>query len=166
MIKDIFKLLRSGRVRRWHTNPDMPTTERNDEHQWMVTVIALYLDPSLADSGAALAYALTHDAGEMETCDVPSRLKRSNSSLVNLLGGMEQRARHALIETPLISNEHRHTIHVADRLAGHLVFMRENPRQYVRDHMWGSDGVTLTVEKRHGVAAKVLLDEWYAHHVA
>jgi 5'-deoxynucleotidase YfbR-like HD superfamily hydrolase len=162
MIKDAFNLLRSGRVTRWHTNGDMRYVEHNDEHQWMTAMLALHLKPDLSRAG--IVYALTHDSGEMATVDAPGPLKSGNSGLKNLLSVMERSALAKLIDTPLVSPEDQHVVHLADKLAAHIVYMREEPLRYSRDDSLSHEAGNLMSNAHYGDAIRKLWQQWHDHY--
>ena len=68
------QIFRAGRVRRWHTNPDMSDTpDYIDGHSARVARLMLHFWP---DTGAAaLRAALTHDDGEHALADIAGPTK-------------------------------------------------------------------------------------------
>lgn len=87
----IKKILRSGRVRRWHSNPDLAhTNQTNAEHQWAVAVIAHYLFPHNSE---LIISSLLHDAGEIGIGDMSGKFKRSNPDIQTLLEHAESENR-------------------------------------------------------------------------
>ena len=72
----IHPIYRSGSVRRWHANPDVPAQTLAD-HQGRVAQIILFFWP---DASAELIYAaLHHDCGELYVGDVPGPIKAQNT---------------------------------------------------------------------------------------
>ena len=114
----IAEVLKSGRVRRWHANPDMidKTPENLAEHQWAVAMIVMFLDPNA--TAATIRYALTHDVGEKDVGDLPSDFKRQNSHIAMRHKQIEDVNRKVRVgnsdadaDVPLVS--------MADSLAAH-----------------------------------------------
>lgn len=65
----------SSFVRRWHTDARLaPTGQTLGHHQWGVATLVLLLHPN--PSRSLILAALTHDAGEMLTGDVPWAFKK------------------------------------------------------------------------------------------
>lgn len=70
----------AGRVRRWHSNPDMShTDDYNDAHQGRVARIILALHPN--PSKRLIFAALMHDDGESLTGDFSFEFKRQFPAL-------------------------------------------------------------------------------------
>lgn len=66
---DLRAVWNAGRVRRWHTNPDLSWTDDYlDGHQGRVARLLLALHP--APSRALIVAALTHDDGEWAVGDI------------------------------------------------------------------------------------------------
>ena len=65
----------SSFVRRWHTDARLaPTGQTLGHHQWGVATLILTLHPN--PSRSLILAALTHDAGELLTGDVPYAFKK------------------------------------------------------------------------------------------
>jgi 5'-deoxynucleotidase YfbR-like HD superfamily hydrolase len=65
----------SSFVRRWHTDARLaPTGQTLGHHQWGVAVLILTLHPN--PSRSLILAALTHDAGELLTGDLPYAFKK------------------------------------------------------------------------------------------
>lgn len=74
--KEVWK---SGFVRRWHSHPDLASTNQtNAAHQWGVAIIAMHLFP---DDDDLLKAALLHDVGEVNLGDLSAPAKRSKPIL-------------------------------------------------------------------------------------
>lgn len=70
------KVFYSGFVRRWHTNPHLAhTVDTVDAHSARVAKLLITLWPS--SSRNAIMYAITHDAGEYRTGDIPATFSKS-----------------------------------------------------------------------------------------
>lgn len=81
------KVLESGGVDRYHSNPHIPNQTLSD-HQWRVTVLLQHFYPQMNKS--TILYALTHDAAELITGDTPSPAKQMQPALKVLLDDMEE----------------------------------------------------------------------------
>lgn len=84
-VKEIFN---AGRVRRWHTNPEMSWTEDyNDAHQGRVAriLMALHPEPSLG----LICAALTHDDGEFGPGDMSRDAKERWPELREMVSSAE-----------------------------------------------------------------------------
>lgn len=82
----LWRLFDAGRVRRWHTNPDLSWTEDYlDGHQGRVARLLLYLHPR--PRVALLRAALTHDDGEWAVGDLAqpfkARLRREAPAMLD-----------------------------------------------------------------------------------
>lgn len=81
------EILRSGRVKRWHSNPDLAwTNQTNAEHQWACAMLAYLLweyDWKLLES------ALIHDVGEVNIGDMSSPAKNKYHDLKEMLDKIE-----------------------------------------------------------------------------
>ena len=75
---DINQVLLSGDVERFHSNPGI-AKQKNSEHQWGVALLCQHFNP-LCSKGIILA-ALTHDAPELFTGDLPATIKWSNPEI-------------------------------------------------------------------------------------
>ena len=111
----------SGRVLRWHTSPRMSSTQdRLDGHHGRVAQIILerHPDPSVG----LLRAALTHDAGEMDVGDIPSKMKRNMPDVVERLARVEAVCRDTIAGTfPDLSESDQKTwLDWADRLDAFL----------------------------------------------
>ena len=84
---NIRKILQSGNVVRFHSQIGMDK-QKNSEHQWEVALILQYIYPGC--SKPLLLAALTHDAAEYYTGDIPFPVKQANPELKNVLERMEQ----------------------------------------------------------------------------
>ena len=84
------KVLRSGYVTRWHTNPDLPAQE-NSSHQWGVAVILMAEHPN--PSLNLIKAALLHDVGEIAVGDLPAPFKKGNPEIAAAHKAAEDKAR-------------------------------------------------------------------------
>lgn len=92
MINNIIHQLDSGRVRRWHSNPDMVDCgENNAEHQWRVAVFLLWIEPNA--SRHLLIAALTHDTGELMVGDLPKPVKEAHPEMYKMHEAVERSQR-------------------------------------------------------------------------
>ena len=97
----LWRLFDAGRVRRWHTNPDLSWTEDYlDGHHGRVARLLLYLHPR--PHVALLRAALTHDDGEWAVGDLAqpfkARLRREAPSMLDYLELVEDNAADDLWE--------------------------------------------------------------------
>jgi hypothetical protein len=91
-------------------------------------------------------------------------LKSGNSSLKNLLSVMEQSARMKLIDEPMVQMNDIHVVHLADKLAAHLVYMREEPLRYSRDASWSCEADVLMSNVHYGETIRKLWQQWHDHY--
>lgn len=90
--------LRPGYCHRWSVCPEMAGSEQHAAHAARVARIILWAWPDAP--AAALAWAITHDDGEMGLGDVSGVFKRSNPTLALILDKAEARNRNRLGITP------------------------------------------------------------------
>jgi 5'-deoxynucleotidase YfbR-like HD superfamily hydrolase len=129
---DIKRLIRSGWVRRWHSDENGMSDcgEENAEHQWTTCMIALRLDPLL--SRGAIIYALTHDVGELGVGDLPHGFKRASTDIAESHKKAELRNRLAILGHPVavtqtIDRADLDTVKLADQIAAYAVVLRHRP---------------------------------------
>lgn len=84
---NISKVLESGDVERFHSNPGI-TKQRNSEHQWGVAMLCQHFNPKCRKE--VLLAAMTHDAPELITGDLPATFKWSNPEVKPFLDKFEQ----------------------------------------------------------------------------
>lgn len=126
MIHNIFDMLDSGRVRRWHCNPDMADCgEDNAQHQWHVAVFVLWLKPEA--SRELLIAALTHDTGELMTGDLPYPVKSANPEMYQMHEAIEREKRLSIIKTERLTEHEINVLKAADRLAAWDRMLRHAP---------------------------------------
>mgnify|MGYP003116660481 CR=1 FL=1 len=105
---------------RWHTHPRMAGTgDRLDGHHARVAQIILQFhhDPSVD----LLRAALTHDAGEMDVGDIPSKMKRQMPDVAERHALVEAVSRDTIAGTfPDLSETDRTWLRWADRLDAYL----------------------------------------------
>lgn len=79
-------ILNSGEVVRFHNHSGIDK-QKNSEHQWGVALIVEYIYPNC--SKQLLLAALTHDAHEYFTGDIPFPIKQHSPELKGVLQGLE-----------------------------------------------------------------------------
>lgn len=85
---NIRNVLHSGDVVRYHICVGVDK-QKNSEHQWGVALILQYIYPECSKS--LLLAAMTHDAAEYITGDIPSPVKQDNPDLAAILRRIEQK---------------------------------------------------------------------------
>ena len=127
MIHDLYNLIRSGRVMRWHSNPDMSRCgEDLAQHQWSTAIIALRLDPHL--SRDAMIWCLTHDSGEMVAGDLSYDFKRANPGIAEAHAEAETDARDKLVSgCNVLSIDEWRVVKLADWLSAYATMIRHEP---------------------------------------
>lgn len=89
---NIFRILDSGQVMRWHTSPQMNRlNQTNASHTWGVMAIAEFLCPDLCNLNF-FRHVLYHDVGEIATGDVSSNVKMRRADLSLILKHEESEA--------------------------------------------------------------------------
>ncbi|QWY14079.1 HD domain-containing protein [Aeromonas phage pAh6.2TG] len=83
---DIQAALRSGKVRRYHAQPDIPA-QSTAEHMWGVAMLVMMFYPTA--SVTLLKAALSHDCGEVGLGDMPSPTKQAAPGMREILKDME-----------------------------------------------------------------------------
>lgn len=133
---DLQTVFNAGRVRRWHTNPDMSwTDDYNDAHQGRVARIILALHP--APSIFLLAAALTHDDGELRSGDMCVDVKNTNPDVYQQIKEIEDRgsceiwSRREPHES-LLNAQNREWLKFADRLDAYMWMKHRNPKLATR----------------------------------
>lgn len=133
---DIIKLLNSGAVRRWHTNPALVEHRQNNaEHQWNCAMLLMYLFP---DSSKELIFAtLTHDVGEIDVGDIPGPFKAKNPEIAVALSMAEIRSwmeiLGGLIEFLEISKTYDKSLVLVDKLDAYLFMLKKAPSEKTRN---------------------------------
>ena len=84
---NIRKILQSGNVVRFHNSIGMDK-QKNSEHEWEVALILQHIYPQC--SKELLLAALTHDAAEYYTGDIPFPVKQSSPELKCVLDKLER----------------------------------------------------------------------------
>jgi len=85
-------IYRSGRVMRWHQNPDMVDTHQtNAAHQWGVAVFILEEHPN--PSKELIRAALYHDTGELIVGDLSWTFKAAHPETAEAHRKLEKQAR-------------------------------------------------------------------------
>lgn len=122
-LDNLKRILRSGQVRRWHTEPGLDQTV--GEHSWGVAAIVLLLKPDA--SAELLKAAITHDWHESIFADIPSPTKRAHPGIAvaeeaaivkfwALLG----------LEQPTLTEEENQILSTADKLEAMLFLIGQN----------------------------------------
>ena len=144
-MRDLTKIYRAGRVRRWHANPDLAhTDDRIDGHSARVARIILARHP--APSFDLIRAALIHDDGESVTGDVPAEAKRMFPALARALKGAEAQAVLRLWGTLPDANLTARDLEwmkFADRLDAYMWAQAHRPDILAADG-WPEDFDTLT----------------------
>ena len=124
-------LFNAGRVRRWHSNPDMSwTDDYNDAHQGRVARLILFLNPK--PSVFLLAEALTHDDGELRAGDMTRDTKNANPELRAMVRQVEKKGRFEIwgniddINERLTPTEIK-WLELCDKLDAHCWMLHKNP---------------------------------------
>ncbi len=84
---NIRNILHSGDVVRFHSHAGIDK-QKNAEHQWGVALIVQHIYPDCSKD--LLLAAMTHDAAEYLTGDVPFPVKKEHSDLALLLRDIEK----------------------------------------------------------------------------
>jgi len=84
---NINTILNSGDVVRFHNHSGIDK-QRNSEHQWGVALVLNYIYPNA--SKELILAAMTHDAAEYYTGDVPFPVKKDHPELSHLLRKIEK----------------------------------------------------------------------------
>lgn len=131
MKPNLQSIFNAGRVRRWHSNPDMSwTDDYNDGHQGRVARIILALHPH--PSTFLLSAALTHDDGELAAGDMCHDAKRENPELRAMIQKVEDAGTcniWGISATPcsrLLPDE-REWLKFADQLDSYMWMMYRKP---------------------------------------
>jgi 5'-deoxynucleotidase YfbR-like HD superfamily hydrolase len=122
----LLNLLRSGGTQRYHTHAArMIKTQDVAQHTYNLLLILSSLTFHKA-SGALWLAALTHDAGEHWTGDMPSPTKRANN-LRNIMDALERVAleSYAEFKPPELSPGEAGVLKLADALEGALRCLHE-----------------------------------------
>ena len=127
-------LYNAGRVRRWHTNPDLSHIDDYiDGHAGRVTRLVAFLWPSA--SGRLLRAALAHDDGEYAVGDMAATMKRQYPELAEILSDMEHAARRAIWGADqYLTPVEQARLKFADNLDAWMVAQRHAP------HVLSGDG--------------------------
>ena len=133
--------LRPGYCQRWSVCPEMAGSEQHAAHAARVARIILWAWPSAP--AAALAWAITHDDGEMGLGDVSGVAKRRHPSLALILDKAEAQNRAALgIEAPFLPPTTELICDLADKLAA-LYHVRQVRPALLYDGPWQEDLIYL-----------------------
>ena len=112
---NIRNVLHSGDVVRFHNHVGIDKQKMSD-HQWGVALIVQHIYPDC--SKALLVAALTHDAAEYLTGDIPFPAKQQSPELAGILRGIERRwEKQNGVAFDLASVEHE-VLKMADTLEG------------------------------------------------
>lgn len=118
MHNEAMMALRTGKVMRYHAQPDVPC-QSNAEHMWGVAVLMLKFYGAEV-SMEMLAAALTHDCGEADVGDIPSPTKHKVPQIRELVKQLEHEALNAigLNYEPDLHPEERIALKICDVLEG------------------------------------------------
>ncbi len=111
----IRNILLSGDVVRFHNHAGIDK-QKNSEHQWGCALIVQYIHPEC--SKELLLAALTHDAAEYVTGDIPFTAKLLNPELKSILDEMERKWEQDNDVNFSISNGEKKILKIADVLEG------------------------------------------------
>lgn len=115
---DLHDILKAGRVRRWHCNPDLSWTDDYiDGHGARVTKILMSLCP--CPSKNLLICALTHDDGEHAVGDLAQPIKAANPAIAQAAAEIEADVlvqMWPMAEGARLSDIERDWLHLADRI--------------------------------------------------
>lgn len=131
---DLAAVYRAGRVRRWHTNPELShTNDYLDGHQGRVARIILAWHP--APSRALIIAALTHDDGEHAIGDLASPVKAALRALEPVAWArIEATEEDALAglwgAVPSVSIDDAAWLRFADRLDAYMWASAHNARMH------------------------------------
>ena len=128
------QILRAGRVRRWHSNPDLSHVDDSVEaHAGRVAKIIAYLWPDA--SADLLRMALRHDDGEVATGDVSGEFKRLCPDMASMLSQLEAVHRVQMWgRDPVLTDLDAKRLDLADKLDAYLFAARHAPE------VMGGDG--------------------------
>lgn len=126
MIKDMTRLLRSGKVKRWHSNPDMNHSGENlAEHQWTVTQFVLFFKPDA--SRELLIAALHHDVGELVAGDLGFDFKKQAPQFAAKHAAIEGTARGEIVSGQQLTAEDMTILKLADWMAAWDAMCQHQP---------------------------------------
>lgn len=115
-VEDIFEVLRSGYVERYHAVPFFNGSQTTGVHAWGVAQILLFIAPELSLN--ALKAALWHDCAEIYTSDVPSPVKVRHPELAATLQELENDWLDERNMKLSLTDEEEYLLLLADRLEG------------------------------------------------
>jgi len=117
---NIFRILDSGQVMRWHTSPQMNRlNQSNASHTFGVMAIAEFLEPELCNLNF-FRHVLYHDCGEIGTGDVSSNVKMRRADLSLILKQEETEEIYKMgIEMPPVTPAQLLLAKLADILEAH-----------------------------------------------
>lgn len=132
-----YDLYLSGFVQRWHTDPWLAREgQTNAQHQWGVALLIMRLHP--APSAALVFAALTHDAGEYVTGDMPYRFKQRYPEIGEPLETMTDRESAELRGAHIVLTEQDEKwLAFADRLES-VLYVRTRDPDRLSENDWRS----------------------------
>lgn len=152
-----FELIRSGLVRRWHTDPDLAHTgETNGHHQWVVANLVLWFHPS--PSLALVKMALRHDVGELKAGDLSQWFKNSCPEIAAEHARRELNFREDICGSDCLTDDETGWLNFCDRLAAYIWMLGAAP--YLRHQAeWRDaiDWIFAEAEKRDRRSAVAIL---------
>lgn len=134
---DLTAVFAAGRVRRWHTNPELSWTDDYlDGHQGRVARIVMALWPDA--SGRLVRAALTHDDGEAGIGDLAQPAKEfldwANPECLSTLEFIERDNRIVIWGSdPELANHESRRLKLADRLDAYMWAKHKAPHILSRD---------------------------------
>lgn len=131
-MKPTIQLWRSGFVNRWHSDDSHALRNSQDTtggHGYRVALLLKALNPE-ADAHMVLC-ALTHDAQEKATCDVPSDMKR-DPELNKILKRLEGKAAEEM-GLPFVDEDDEIWIKLCDKLDAYLWVASVDPKVLVTE---------------------------------
>lgn len=122
-LENLKRIMRSGQVRRWHTEPGLNQTV--GEHSWGVAAIVLLLKPDA--SAELLKAAITHDWHESTFADIPSPTKLAFPGLAVAEETAIARFLASIgLEPPKLTDEEKQILYTADKLEAMLFLIGQN----------------------------------------
>ena len=146
-------LFLSGFVQRYHAHPTMARYgQTNGHHQWGVAMLSLMLHPR--PTRDLLVGALTHDAGELLTGDLPHPFKMLLPEMAKMVARVEKDETADMLGwVPDLSDEDEMWIALCDRLES-ILFVRETEPRLLERADWRS-----LVTQAIGKAARLRVED-------
>jgi 5'-deoxynucleotidase YfbR-like HD superfamily hydrolase len=157
MQRQLELVLRGVQTRRFHTHP-MNQPETVGHHS---ALVAAFLQLAYPDcSKNALVYAVFHDLAEFAVGDIPSPTKRTLPNSKQALDALEETTFAAyLVSPPILSNEEKAQVKVADILAGLATCLTEHLMGNVFTEVaWDNFGTYFHEQRKSGHVSKEAID--------